>query len=178
MSSTRYGAPARAFHWIAAAFIFVQIALGWASEAERDNARSLDILHVHVQFGVLIFALMLLRLSWRLANGAPPPPSQESAFRRAIASATHASLYFQLLTMPASGYVVWSWMDAPMSLFGAFRLPDLFPVMPEDETGRAIAWYFHVYSSRVLVALICLHVGAALFHEFVLRDRLIRSRML
>jgi cytochrome b561 len=178
MSPTKYNAPARVLHWLVALLVFFQIALGWIAEAEKDDARNLEILHAHVQFGVLIFGLMLLRLTWRLAKGAPPPSEDEPPLRQKIAASTHGLLYLLLLTMPASGYVIWSWMDAPMSLWGVSALPDLFPVMPEDETGRAIAWYFHVYSSRILVALIALHVGAALYHELILRDGLIRKRML
>ncbi|MFN3960185.1 MAG: cytochrome b [Parvularculaceae bacterium] len=178
MSSPRYSAPARWLHWLVALLVVLQIALGWIAEAEKDDARSLEILHAHVQLGVLILGLMLLRLTWRLARSAPAPPAGEPPHGRAIAAETHGALYLLLLTMPASGYVIWSFMNAPMSFLGVFALPDLWPVMPEDETSRAIAWYFHVYSSRALMALIALHVGAALYHELILRDRLIRERML
>lgn len=178
MSSSKYSAPARWLHWLVALLVLLQMALGWTAEAEKDDARSLGILHAHVQLGVLIFGLMLLRLTWRLAKGAPAPPASEPPHRRAIAAATHGALYLLLLTMPASGYVIWSFMNAPMSFLGAFALPDLWPLMPEDETSRAVAWYFHVYSSRLLIALLALHIGAALYHELFLRDRLIRERML
>jgi len=69
-------------------------------------------------------------------------------------------------------------MDAPMTWFGIVDLPKLFTPPIDDETWRANAWYVHVYSSWALIALATLHISAALWHEFVLADRLIRSRMI
>lgn len=174
----KYSLVARIFHWVIAVIVVCQIALGWIAENEKDAAKSLDLFAIHYRVGLLILALMALRFAWRLGKGAPPPPPNEPASRRRAARLVHALLYVILLSMPFSGYVIWSFMDAPMAVAGPISLPDLFPVMPEDETPRAAAWYVHVYSSRALVALIALHIGAALYHEAILRDGLIRKRML
>lgn len=174
----KYSGAARALHWIIAPMVIAQIAIGWIAEQDENRASHLEKLHVHMQLGLLIFALMILRLCWRLYRGAPAAKLDEPEFRRRAAGLTHVVLYALLLTMPFSGYYIWSFIDAPMSFLAVIELPDLYRSMPEDETGRAIAWYFHVYSARALIALIALHIGAALYHEIVLRDRLIRERML
>jgi cytochrome b561 len=173
-----YSVVARVLHWMIAPLVMAQIAIGWIAEQDENRTSHIDKLHIHMQLGLIIFALMALRVLWRLYRGAPAPKPAEPKLRRRAASLTHFMLYALLLTMPFSGYYIWSFIDAPMSFLGAIEMPDLYATMPEDETGRAVAWYFHVYSSRVLIALIALHIGAALYHEFVLRDRLIRERML
>lgn len=177
-SRHRYALPARLLHWLVAIGVMVQIGLGWASEWTEDRHASFQLIRNHYQLGVILAGLMAMRLLWRVAKGAPPPEEGEPRWRRTSATAVHWALYALLLTMPVSGYVIWIWMDAPRDVLGLFELPALFTPPTEDETWRANAWYIHVYSSWAVIALVLLHVAAALWHELVLRDRLIRRRML
>ena len=177
-SAERYGLPARVLHWLVALAIPFQIYLGWAAEFASTRETEFSLIRFHYQVGVTLAALMVLRLTWRKAVGAPAPPVGEPAWRHRLASLTHWTLYGLLFLLPASGYVIWVWMEAPMDVFGLFDLPRLFTPPAEDETGRAIAWYVHYWTGWTLIGLVCLHVGAAIWHEFVRRDRLISRRML
>lgn len=67
-------------------------------------------------------------------------------------------------------------MNADRNLLAGIELPALF-VPPADETGRAIAWYVHVYGAWVLVVLASLHGAAALHHQWHHRDDFIARRM-
>lgn len=178
MPVQKYSLPARVLHWLVAVLVIVQVVLGWAAEWERDREASFRLIQTHYQAGLLIFGLMILRLSWRIANAPPPPLIDEPPVRKHSATFTHWALYALLLTMPLSGYVIWVWMDVPMTAFGFLEVPKLFVPPAEDETWRANAWYIHFYSSWALIGLAALHIGAALWHEFAVRDGLIRSRMI
>ena len=79
-----------------------------------------------------------------------------------------------LIILPVAGYVVWAHMKADMTVFGLFSVPTLFMPPVEDERLRAGAWYVHYFAGWTLAGLVALHVAAALFHQFVLRDGLIR----
>lgn len=174
----RYARPARLLHWLVAIGVVVQIGLGWASEWTEEREASFQLIRNHYQLGVILAALMVMRILWRVTKGGPRPDPAEPLARRRAASAVHIALYSLLLIMPVSGYVIWIWMDAPRDVLGLFEVPRLFIPPAEDETWRANAWYIHVYGSWALIALVLGHVGAALWHEWVLRDRLIRRRML
>lgn len=176
--SERYRLPARVLHWLIALAIPCQIYLGWSAELAPQRALGSRLIHLHYQLGVVIAALMVLRATWRLAYGAPGAVAGEPLWRRRLAALTHWAMYGLLLILPASGYVIWVWMEAPMDVLGLFELPRLFTPPAEDETGRAIAWYVHYWSGWSLIGLVSLHVAAALWHQFVRRDRLISSRML
>lgn len=82
-----------------------------------------------------------------------------------------------LFILPLSGYVLWAWIGRPLKWFGLFPIPILF-VGGEDETWRSVAGYTHNYAGFVLMGLAVIHIGAALWHEFIKGDGLIGNRML
>lgn len=69
-SPRRWGLVARLFHWLLAVFVAVQLILGWRQAYLQDDrpAESIAVLFTHYQFGILILALMVMRLAWRVAN--------------------------------------------------------------------------------------------------------------
>lgn len=102
---------------------------------------------VHVWVGVAILVLTLLRIVVRLTKGAPAPAEGNPLLNK-VAAAVHGLLYLVLLAIPASGIAAW---------FGG--ITDAGDV---HEVLFNIAW--------VLAAL---HVVAALYHQFVLKDNLL-----
>lgn len=159
----RYGRVASALHWLVAALLPVQLALGFASEWVRDRGLSDALLDAHFQLGVVLLIVVALRLAWRWLHGAPrQAPAGTSAGRWRIARGVHRLLYALLLALPLTGYVIWIWMGADRTLFGLIDVPALFTPPAEDETGRALAWYVHVYGAWLLAGLIVVHAAAAL----------------
>lgn len=94
-----------------------------------------------------------------------------------MADGVHWTLYGLLLVMPITGYIVWAHMspyvsiDAPMDVFGLFTFPMLV-TPPEDDVLRIWVSYAHQYCSWALVGLTTLHICAALWHQFVVKDRI------
>lgn len=174
MDSKRYSLAARLLHWSVAALVLVQIGLGFGADwSERPVSDQL--LDPHVRIGLLIFALMILRLTWRLAKP-PPSPVEQSGWRRRVAGLTHKALYLILLLMPITGYVSWAWTGPSLDWWGVGQVPILFRG-GDDELWRSVAGYGHEYGAFAVSALIILHIFAAGYHQFVLRDRLIGRRM-
>lgn len=174
MDSKRYSLIARLLHWIVAILVLIQTGLGFGANWS-DRPQSDRLLEQHVQFGILIAALMVLRLTWRLAS--PPPRLIDvSGWRRRTAKLTHGALYLLLLAMPLSGYVSWAWTGPRLDWWGIARVPILFRG-GADEMWRSVAGYGHQYGAYVVSALVILHIVAALHHQFALRDGLIGRRM-
>jgi cytochrome b561 len=174
----RYPRPLRVLHWLLALLLAAQVVLGFAAERWTAEATSARLFPLHFQLGVLIAALAALRLVLRLALPVPGEARGAPAWSRPVRSATHGLLYLLMFALPVSGHVIWVWMGADRSLFGsAWEVPAFFVPPADDESGRAMAWYVHVYGAWCLIALVSLHAAAAAWHQWVRRDRLIVRRM-
>lgn len=169
-----YDAVAQALHWLVAALVLAQLALGvYAANLPVSLAR-LQWLSRHKSLGLAILALMLLRLGWRWLHPPPALPASMPRWERRAANATHRMLYVLLILAPLAGWLYASAAGLSVNWFGLFVVPDL--VAPD----RALAALFkalHLALVALLALLIALHAGAALRHAVVLRDAVLQ-RML
>lgn len=173
----RYTRTVRILHWLVAAMVLVQIGIGFASDWAQDRDAARSLLDIHVQIGLSILALMVLRILWRIYRTPPPLSLKIPLWQKRVATVTHGFLYVLLFVLPLSGYGLWVWIGAEVRWWGLFTIPT-FDLNGQDEFWRSIAGYTHEYAGYVLIGLLALHISAALKHEFVDKDRLIRDRML
>jgi cytochrome b561 len=174
----RYRVPARLLHWLMALLLALQIPVGMVM-AYRGNVLNLwngltDFLYsAHKSIGFVLLILLLLRAVVRLTIGAPPPEPSLVSWQRRIAAANHAGLYVLLLVVPVLGWLGVSLFPA-LEVFGLVSLPS---ISPPDRAASDTVFTLHRLTAFLLVALIALHVAAALHHHFIRRDGVLR-RML
>jgi cytochrome b561 len=166
----RYHGVAIAFHWTIAALIIANLAIGLLHESLLKGTMGL-----HKSIGLTVLVLTLGRVAWRLAHRPPPLPGNIAPLERGVAHATHWTLYLLMLAMPLTGWAMVSGgpVRRPLAWFGLFDVPYL-PVAPatSDAAGNA-----HGLLGWLMLALVVLHVAAALRHRFVLKDQVL-ARML
>ena len=169
----RYGGTAQALHW--AMFVLIAAAFGiglWMSGLPVGPQRFRAV-PWHKALGVAILALLLLRLLWRWRHPAPPLPATMPAWERRAAQASHGLLYLLMAAVPLSGWLMSSALGFPTLVFD-FRLPDLLE--RNRELGESLK-SAHYFLNKALLALIALHIAAALKHAFYDRDTVLQ-RML
>jgi len=162
----RYHGVAIWFHWAIALLVLANLALGLLHESLFDGLRW--VMPVHKSIGFTVLALTLGRIYWRLTHRPPPHPSGMAAWERVAAGATHFLLYALMLALPLSGWAMVSGTAKrrPLEFFGLFDLPYL----PVGQAVGGAARNAHGLLGWVMLALIALHVAAALRHHFLLRD--------
>jgi cytochrome b561 len=165
----RYNAVARALHWIIAALIIGNLAGGLLHDALEDV---INLMPLHKASGMTVLALSLVRIAWRFTWRAPAHPAGMSAFEGFAAKATHGVFYALMLAMPVTGWIMASAGKYPLTWFGLFDLPKL-PVTRDDPL-YGIGHEGHELLGWVFLALVILHVGAALRHHFILKDNVLR----
>jgi len=170
---TRYSLIAIALHWLLALAIVVSFCVGLYMSDLPFSLTRLKLYNWHKWAGVTILALSALRLLWRLFNK-PPADVPMPAWQTIAAHATHVLLYVAFFAVPLSGWAYSSSAGFPIVWFGVLPLPDF---VPKDEALAEILKSLHHWLAFALAALVLAHVGAALKHQFIDRDGLIR-RML
>jgi cytochrome b561 len=166
-TSDRYGAVAILIHWIAAALIVALLISGFRAANMTDPVAKAVILRAHAVMGVSVVVLTLARIGWWwFADRKPAPVAGMSVLMTRASTAAHLLFYVLILGMAASGIGMMILSGAGEILFGGAKgpLPDFWNVPPRIPHG---------IGARVLVALLLLHVGAALYHHFIRGDRLL-----
>jgi cytochrome b561 len=167
----RFDRVSMALHWATVLLIVFQLVTAFLPH-EGPGAR--DLLMLHRSAGVLTLAVVLARLGWCAAFAhAPPLPRRMTVLQRSLARANEYSLYLMLLVQPASGLADGLFHGRPVVLFG-LRVPAL---MPTNKPLFHLSGEVHERGAWLLMVLIGVHVGAAVFHGLVLRDGVV-ERML
>jgi cytochrome b561 len=168
-----YGTPAKIFHWLVVALLFVQYPIGWLMPDLHRNMQPGAPMTFHVSFGLAILILILLRLAWRLTHPVAPESSLPP-WQRLSSELVHWMLYVMVLATTLTGWLFASFRGWSLSFF--YLVP--LPMLSSDNAaaGKTIDG-LHQAAEWLLLALIVVHVGAALAHIFIYRDR-IMQRML
>jgi len=163
----QYGTVAVSIHWLTAVLILILVGSGFRAANTVDPATKAAILQVHLPIAVGVLILTLLRVVWWWKFDRKPEPVGGSPnWQERIANAVHVLFYVVVLGMIASGVGLMALSGAaPVIFSGEGVLPDFWRYPPRVPHGLG---------ARLLVALLILHVGAALYHHLVRRDGLLR----
>lgn len=164
----RYGAVVVSMHWLSALLIVILIASGFRAASTVDMAAKAAILRVHVPIAIAVLALTVVRIGWWWGFDRKPNPIVGSPrWQERTARATHLLFYVVMLGMIASGIGMMALSGAAPTIFGGdgALLPDFWKYPPRLPHG---------IGARLLLALVVLHAGAALYHQFVRRDHLLQ----
>lgn len=171
---THYTGTAKLLHWAVVALLIAQFIVAWTMPSMRRGTQPDTLISLHFSFGTLIALVAALRLGWRMGHGAPGPVDGLPSWQVNSARVVHGLLYALLFAVPILGWINASWRGMTVKLFG-LELPKLIAT-------RAPGWNWTgdvhgLLANYVLLALVGLHVAAALYHRFICRDGVLQ-RML
>jgi cytochrome b561 len=170
---TTYDRVAIFLHWATAALVLVQFGLAKSWDwFPHDTAESMQ--SVHVSFGVLLTVVVAARLAWRWMPG-HQVSSLEIGWVRAASRAVHYLLYALLVMQAALGFAFRWAQGHAVAFFGLFAIPGPYGAL--DKPTRHLLHGLHEDVAWIIVTLALGHALAALYHHYVLKDRVL-ERML
>jgi cytochrome b561 len=158
---TEYRTPAKTFHWLTAALIFVMVSSGVIAKQMDGGAIADRLMEVHKTTGILTLVIVLMRLLYRLSDRNRARFGQSDP--RPI---VHWTLYGLIVVMPLLGWAGASDFGARDVLFG-YSLPAIWP----HQSGYGdLILHLHAYIAFALLALVALHIGIAM-QDYMTRKR-------
>jgi len=178
----RYTVVAILLHWASALGVLALLGMGLImTRGDLTPMRQFQIYQWHKSAGITVLALTALRVLWRMTHKPPPHPTDMPRHERRAAGAAHGLLYLLLVGLPLTGWAVVSLspFNIPTVLYGLVSWPHLplASLVRDPAALEKVLKLVHAYGAWFLMALLTLHVAAALRHHLVLRDVVLR-RML
>jgi cytochrome b561 len=174
-NSQQYGLVSKGLHWLSALAVFALFALGyWMVELDYYSEWYQRAPHWHESVGLLLLIVTLFRLAWRTITNKPEAISSHSTLEKKSSAIMTFALYFILLTVLVSGYLITSADGKAIAVFDWFNV-SAFILISENQEGLAGAVHYYIAYALIFMAL--LHALAALKHHFIDKDNTLK-RML
>lgn len=165
----KYHIIIRVLHWLLAILILAMLILGFVmTNVNLEN--KFFYYNIHKSFGVIILALMFMRLFVRLKYKAPKLPFPEHKIERKIKNITFFSFYILLILLPISGWLMSNSNGYIVKLFN-INLPY---IIGKNEVAATLSSYLHKYIALITSFFIFLHIFAVIKHLFYDKKNIIR----
>lgn len=161
-----YGWLTIILHWLSAISILGMFALGlWMVDLNYYNVWYTDAPHYHKSIGLILAALIACRLIWKFRQ--IKPHGIGKPWEKAAAKIMHMMLYVGLLSLFLTGYLISTADGRGIDIFNWMTVPSLGEWFDNQED---IAGDVHEWLAYILMALVAVHVVAALKHHFINKD--------
>jgi cytochrome b561 len=165
-----YTVTARVLHWLTAVGVLIMVPLGIVIANEWGGDRQEQLYAFHKSLGLAVLPLMLVRLVYRLMNPPLPLPADIPAIQQFVANTVHWTLYTLLIVQPLVGWIATSAYPAPLPFFGLFEAPKIWP---KDTALAEQLFALHRWLGIAIGVVALMHIGAALQHHFLRKDRVL-----
>jgi len=169
-AAAAYTVTARVLHWLTAVPVLGMIVVGVIIANEWGGAWQERLYDLHKSTGAVLIPLIVARLLYRWTHTPAPLPGDIPAIQQFAAHATHYALYALLAVQPLVGWIATSAYRAPIPIYGLFNLP---PIWPENRALSEQLFLVHRSIGIAIAIVAAMHIGAALFHHVVRKDRVL-----
>ena len=168
-----YGSMAKTLHWLVSLMVTSLLLVGFFM-GDLAKPFRFTVYNIHKLVGLSLLLIMIFRVGWTLSNPRLNYPVKLPYWQIRAARGVHMLLYLLVIAMPLSGWIMATAAEHPPDLFG-FKF--ILPFIPASKPLAKSANQIHKTMAWTLIAVLSLHIGAALKHYFVNKDNVLQ-RML
>lgn len=169
-----WGSVTKFLHWLIALLVLFMVVLG-LTMGLFPKPFKYTLYAIHKSTGITILFLMLVRLAWRFMNPTPKFPNHIPNWQQKAAHASHTLLYAILILMPLSGWIMSTAGGHPTKVW--WWLVINAPGIPKDKAISHTAGDIHEFLAWTLVAVLVIHIAAALMHHIKHKDNILKRMM-
>ncbi|MEM7709590.1 MAG: cytochrome b [Pseudomonadota bacterium] len=162
-----YGLISRVNHWLTAAAFLAALGIGLVIDyAGLPDEQVFALYDWHMLFGSIVLVYGIWRVGWRIAKGLPPPVAGAPRWQEVAAKVVHCGLLAAIVVTPVSGVLMTISGGFDVAVWGLVLVPSIGEVEWLNAAMGAVHWAM----SLLILALLALHVGGVLKHQFLDRD--------
>jgi len=174
-STQRYHGFAIGLHWLIAILIIGMLIVGnYMVSLDESEPQRFLLTQWHKSFGIVALVLIIIRVLWRLTHRPPRLPGHLKPWEIQAAGLAHILLYLLIILIPASGWIMVSSspLGLPTVIFNSIHWPHIAPLdaLPGKAELSSLFREVHAVAGTLLILLLVAHIGAALRHQLVLHD--------
>lgn len=169
-----YSSGSKLIHWFVALIVICMLAGSFFLDDLPEQYQSSAYM-LHKSFGLTVLFLMIIRLFWIAYSGKPALPASVPVWQKFLSRLVQYSLYFFVILMPISGWIMSVAANRIPSYFTLFSVP--FPGIGPNEELADFMVQVHNTIAWIIIVLLVLHVAGAFKHHFIDKDEVLR-RML
>lgn len=170
MVQDKYSLSLRIIHWLMAVFIIGMLCSGfYMTSLPFSNKLKFSIYTVHKTCGITVLGLIIIRIFSRVFSYVPPLPADFSRLTINLSKIIHLGLYFLMVLMPLSGYVMSSASGKGIKYF--FHIPLL---INENKELANTANGLHSIFAYFIAFFIILHIAGFLKHLLIDKQNILR----
>ncbi len=166
-----YGVVSKTWHWLVLVIVIVLLVIASKSGDLPRGEEKLELILLHASFGLLLLFVLAARLIWRWMNVTPARMPHVPDWQHIASRIVHYGLYIVLFAQALSGMARFATAGYKVPFFGMFEV--VFP-MEKSEAMNELMGALHEIFPIILLVLLGLHVLAALYHHFRLKDDTLR----
>lgn len=168
-SNNGYGVTTIVIHWVFAITFIALFAVGvYMVELTYYDPLYKTLPDFHRSIGIILAALLIFRLCWRIINLQPTPEPTLKPHEILGAEIVHWLLYLLPLAIMISGYLITTADGNSIDVFGLFEVP---AILPAQKGREDIAGDIHFYLAYATIGIAALHALAAFKHHFIDHDK-------
>lgn len=156
-------------HWLVACFIISSFILAWSFEDLALSPQKIQLINYHKWVGFSVLVLFIPRILSSIKGYAKLPIV---SIEDKAAKFVHHVLYLTMLTTPILGWLMSSAKGFSIVWFGYINIPDL---IAKDKAIGKLLEEAHEISATILLIALGLHIGGAIYRQFVKKDKIISN---
>jgi cytochrome b561 len=169
-----YSPVAKTLHWLMAAAILAGLTIGILLDKVPEGPIQNTMYDIHRSLGAVILLLAVIRLAYRVTQGAPEEDPTLAPHERVLSRIVHVALYALMIAVPIGGWAATSAYGAPIFVFWLFELP---PLLAKNEKLAETLFAIHKAGALTLGGLIVLHLAGVFVHAVIKRDGVLARMM-
>lgn len=173
-TASTYGLISRIFHWVISIMLITMLIVGFYMTEMEISDQKWQIYAMHKSTGTILLVLIILRILWRLISISPDLPNTVGYLEKIGYKIGIKAMYLLMLLMPITGMLMTLYSGRPISVYGLFTIPSF-------EANKDFAKIFnqiHDYGAIILASAAGLHTLIALYHHFIVKDRLLHRMII